>query len=408
MGEPSPSLDTCGTWCFDRREISGSLGDLGTLLPIAVGMILINGLDGTAVFLLVGLYYILSGAYFRITMPVQPMKVIGAYAIAQALSPAQITVAGFWMGAFLVLLALTGSMKIIGRIVPRSTVRGVQLATGALLIMKGVQLILGESSIQKAQGAAEPFLSYSHLGPVPVGILLGVGAVILILLLLNNKFAPAALVVVLAGVMAGLSLGAWRGLAGFELGFHLPKWMPFGWPDPDSLVLVLTMLALPQLPMTVGNAIIAQADVSREYFGDRAKRCTLRALALSMGIANLVVAFFGGMPMCHGAGGLAAHYRFGARTAGSNLMIGGVFLLVGLFVGDQAVALFSLLPLAVLGALLVFAGAQLAMMILDVNDRRDLFVVILMLGLSLTTNLAIGFGAGIAIAYLLRLKRFEV
>jgi len=400
--------DGCGTFRFDRREFAGSLGDLGTLLPIAIGLVVINGLDPTAVFLCVGLFYVLSGLYFRITVPVQPMKVIGAYAIARVLAPIEISSAGLLLGVLLLVLALSGTIKLVGRLVPKSCVRGVQLTTGILLFTQGVRFILGTSSLQAARGAAEPFLSVATLGPLPIGIVLGCVAVLLILLLLDNRYAPAALVVVVLGAGSGLVLGAWKGLSVFELGLHLPAVVPYGWPTLSDMALALTALALPQLPMTLGNAVVAQADLTREYFGPAcSRRMSFRALALSMGLANLVVAFFGGMPLCHGAGGLAAHYRFGARSAGSNLMIGGVFVLIALVFGDQAIALLSLLPFSVLGALLLFAGAQLAMTILDIDQRADMFVIVAMLGASLVTNLGIGFGLGLVLAYLFKSGRFR-
>jgi SulP family sulfate permease len=394
---------------FDRHELAGSLGDLGTLLPLAFGLIIINGLDSTASFITIGLFYVLSGLYFGVTMPVQPMKVISAYAIAKAMSPQEITSAGLWMGVFLLLLGLTGTITQVRKLVPHSTVRGVQLSTGILLFVQGIKFILGQTSLQQAQGAAEPFLSVTGLGPVPIGILLGVMAVAVILLLLENRVAPAALVVLIGGILAGLTLGGWRNLVNFQIGLHLPEPLPFGLPTSTDLVFVLTALALPQIPMTIGNAILAQADLTREYFGDAAaRRSSPRALAISMGLANVAACFFGGIPLCHGAGGLAAHYRFGARTAGSNLMIGALFIAVGLLVGDKAVAVFSLLPFSVLGALLCFAGAQLAMMILDVKERTDLFVAISMLSVALVSNLAIGFGVGIVAAYLFRYTSMKV
>ncbi|MBW2453730.1 MAG: putative sulfate/molybdate transporter [Deltaproteobacteria bacterium] len=397
------------TMRFDRHELAGSLGDLGTLLPLAFGLIVINGVDSTATFIGIGLFYVLAGLYFGVTVPVQPMKVISAYAIASAMSASEITASGLWMGALLLVLAVTGTVTLVGKIVPQATVRGVQLSTGVLLFIHGIKFILGQSSLQQARQSAEPFLSVSTIGPVPVGIVLGIAAVIVILLLLENRVAPAALVVVVGGVVAGLALGGWRNLTGFHVGLHAPELLPFGLPSTSTLVLALTALAIPQIPMTMGNAVLAQADLTREYFGDEGcKRCTPRALAISMGLANVVVCMFGGMPLCHGAGGLAAHYRFGARTAGSNLMIGGLFLTVGVLVGDQAVAVFSLLPLAVLGALLCFAGAQLAMMILDVKERKDLFVVVTMLAVSLVTHLGVGFGVGVALAYWFKVTKSSV
>ena len=161
--------------------------------------------------------------------------------------------------------------------------------------------------------------------------------------------------------------------------------------------------------MTVGNAIIAQTDLARKYFGaEKSAKSTHRALSASMGLANIFCSLIGAMPLCHGAGGLAAHYRFGARTAGANLIIGTIFMVIAVLIGDQATHVFSLLPFSVLGALLVFAGAQLALTIIDVKERKDFFVIFMMLGIALASNLAVGFIAGIAVAYLLKNPKFNV
>jgi SulP family sulfate permease len=127
-----------------------------------------------------------------------------------------------------------------------------------------------------------------------------------------------------------------------------------------------------------------------------------------MALGNFLSALLGGMPICHGAGGLAAHYRFGARSAGSNLMIGVIFILFTLVLGNSILVIFNLIPMAILGVLLMFAGSQLALTILDVNQRKDLFVVVSILGITLASNLAAGFLAGIALAYLLRSERLVV
>ncbi|MDJ0722973.1 MAG: putative sulfate/molybdate transporter, partial [Desulfobacterales bacterium] len=119
---------------FSRMELAGSMGDLGTLLPIAIGMILINGLDPTGVLVAIGVFYILSGLYFRLTVPVQPMKVIGAYALATTLAPAQITAAGLIVGAGLLTVGATNVITPISRLIPKAVIRGVQLSTGALLM----------------------------------------------------------------------------------------------------------------------------------------------------------------------------------------------------------------------------------------------------------------------------------
>lgn len=393
---------------FNRMEFSGSLGDVGTLLPMGIGMILINGLDSTGMLVSVGLFYILSGLYFGVPVSVQPMKVIGAYALSTAMRPDEIAAAGLMVGFFLMLIGVTNAVTVIGRYIPKSVVRGVQLSTGALLMAEGVKFMVGTSGFQLLQRATEPYLVYQQVGPVPIGIILGITGGVITLLLLENKTVPAGLAVVTGGMLIGGLLGTHAGMADLRPGFYLPGFLPFGWPRQVDFAFVLFALAVPQLPMTLGNAVVAQADLSREYFGDKSRKVTYRSLTVSMGLANFVSCVLGGMPLCHGAGGLAAHYRFGARTGGSNLMIGGLFLLLGLFLGPHAPAIFYLLPMSVLGVLLLFSGSQLALTLIDIRNRQDLFVALLVLGVTLASNLAAGFLVGIAVASALKSKKLSV
>lgn len=393
---------------FHRLEFAGSLGDLGTLLPLAIGMILINGLSPSGLFFVVGVFYIFSGLYYGITVPVQPMKVIGAYAIAMGLSAPQIVASGAIIGLFLLIIGATGAVTPIGKYTPKAVVRGVQLSTGTLLVAQGVLFMAGASKFQALRQAAEPYLRVQSLGPVPIGILIGLAGGILTLFLLDNRKLPAGLLVVLGGLALGLILGTYEGLGQFRPGLHIPNLLPYGMPQRPDFTFALLVLVLPQIPMTLGNAVIANADLSREYFGADSRRVTYRALCISQGLANLLCFLVGGMPLCHGAGGLAAHYRFGARTAGSNLMIGLVFLLLALFLGIHSLAVLYLLPMSVLGVLLVFAGSQLAMTIMDLEERKDLFVALVMLGITLASNLAAGFVIGMALAYILKWKRLGI
>jgi SulP family sulfate permease len=189
---------------FDRLELAGSLGDLGTLVPLAVGMIMINGLSTSGLFFSVGLFYIFSGLYYGVTVPVQPMKVIGAYAIVTAMSASQIMASAVLMGVFLLVIGATGTMGIIGKWIPTPVVRGVQISTGTLLMAQGVRFMAGSSKFQMLRQAAEPFLSVQSLGPIPIGIVIGIIGGVLTLLLLDNKRFPAGLLVVLLGLGVGL------------------------------------------------------------------------------------------------------------------------------------------------------------------------------------------------------------
>ena len=393
---------------FNRMELSGSLGDLGTLLPIGIGMIVINGIDPLGMFLTLGLYYIVSGLYFGVTVPVQPMKVIGAYSIAMGIACPQIVASAFWVFLILLLIGATGAINLISRYTPKSVVRGVQLSTGLLLLAEGVRFMAGTSKFQVLQQAAEPYLSVQALGFIPIGLIIGAAGAALTLFYLENRKFPAGLLVICFGLLVGLVLSK-PGLLGEVIpGFFLPRIFPTGVPARIDYTLALIVLVLPQIPMTLGNAVIANADLSEQYFGADSRKVTYRALCLSMSLANLAVFFLGGMPLCHGAGGLAAHYRFGARTAGSNVIIGLIFILLAVFFGPQAMSLLKLLPISILGVLLIFAGSQLAMTVLDIDRRKDLFVVVLMVGITLVANLAVGFVIGFVLAYALKSERLTV
>ena len=254
----------------------------------------------------------------------------------------------------------------------------------------------------------DPILAVQTIGPMNTGLLLGAVGLILTMLLLENKKLPAELVLIVFGISVGLLLGRPLDREAFAWGFHVPRALPYGWPGWSDFVWVIPIVVLPQLPMTIGNAIISNTDLTHDYFPEKSHRVTNRSVSISQGLANLVGFFLGGIPMCHGAGGLAAHYRFGARTAGSNLYIGGILLVLALIFGENIVAVLRLLPLSILGVLLTFAGLQLALLIQDLQDRKDLFVALFMLGLALVFNLAVAFIAGIAVAYAVKSARISV
>lgn len=393
---------------FNRMEFAGSLGDLGTILPLAIGMILINGLSPLALFLAVGLYYVFAGLYFRVTSPVEPMKVISGYAIATGITASQIQASSLLIFLVLLIIGGTGVITLIGRYIPKPVVRGVQLSTGVLLVTQGVKLVLGTSKLQELRGAAEPYLNIQSLGPVPLGLAVGGILGVLTLILLNNRRLPAAIVVVGAGIVLGILLGTGEGLRQLRPGLYLPELLPYGFPSAGDFTFALLVLVLPQVPMTLGNAVIANADLSRQYFPQEGQRVTYRGLCISMALANLMSFLVGGMPMCHGAGGLASRYCFGARTGGSNLMIGAIFIILALFLGEHLMGVIYLLPMSALGVLLVFAGAQLSLTLLDMKTRKDLFVPILIVGITLASNLAAGFLVGIAAAYALKSERLNI
>lgn len=391
---------------FNRREFAGSLGDLGTILPLALGMILVNGLSPEGVFFSMGLFYVLTGVYYGLTVPVEPMKVIGAYAVATAMTIQQIQASALLMAGCLLLIGVTGTMDRFGRYIPKAVVRGIQLSTGVLLMVKGIGMITGNSALQGLRQVAEPYLTLQTLGPLPIGIVIGAAGIAATLAFLDNRKLPAGLIVIFLGLGTGLVLGTGEGLDRLAPGIYFPALLPYGFPSGADFSFAVFAVVLPQMPMTLGNAVIAQADLSRDYFGDAARKMTYASLCISMAFGNALSFLFGGMPMCHGAGGLAAHYRFGAKTAGSNLMIGALMIGMAILLGAGLLSVLFLIPMAVLGVLLFFAGSQLAMTVIDMNTRNEIFVVVTILSVTLAANLAFGAVAGFLLAW--ALKRVDI
>ena len=273
-----------GSFEFNLRELSGSMGDFGTLLPLAVGYVTVCGMDPSGLLVFMGLANIMTGLVYRLPMPIEPMKALAIMAIAQAWTPDKILASGLAMGITWLLFGLTGAMTWIAANTPRAVTRGIQLALGVQLALQGAKM------------ASDSWV-------------LAVGALLVVLLLRKNRHAPAALVLVLSGIGIMAFQGKLAALAGFSLtlpGIHQVD-LRLLWP-------AMRDGGLSQIPLTATNAVIATVALIREYWPDRT--VTERQLALNMGIMNLVGPFMGGMPLCHGAGGLAGQYFFGARTGG--------------------------------------------------------------------------------------------
>lgn len=380
---------------LNRNEISGALGDVGILIPLSLSLITINGLNPTSVLLSVGLLYIFAGLYFGIPMPVQPLKAVAAIAIASSLSPNVISAAAILMGGVLLLLSLSGAVNLLVRFFSVPVIKGIQLSIGLLFMKSGLEQIFKPEFL-----IGGPEMTITLLGrTVPLGVLIGPLSLLLILGFIWHPRVPTSLLVLGFGVLVGTSLGSPSIPSFVNLG---PIPLSFAWPAAKDFLTAFLLLVIPQLPLTLGNAVISTADVAREYFGEGAQRVTPRRLCYSMGLANLWVGLTGGMPLCHGAGGLTAHYRFGARTPTANLFIGGCCLLLALAFGQASISVLSLIPYSVLGALLFYVGWRHVLLIARVRRRLDYATVFTVAGATLIfRNLAIACGIGIVLEWLL-------
>jgi|SRR5690554_1074600 len=314
------------------KNASGALGDLGTLIPLGLGAVGVAGLAPVPVLLGFAIFYIATGLYYRLPVPVQPMKAVAALLLTTQVSPQSLVASGVLIGGILLILGVSGWINGAARLIPRSVLSGLQLGLGLMLAHMSVGLMA----------------TSLPLGIVTLALL---GATLKLL-----PHWPAALIGLIGSVALGTLLGA-QGLifpAADSVAFSLPE-LP-GFKDWQQ---GLSTLVLPQLALTLTNAIVLTALVVGDYFGEQSHRVTPARLSISTGLANLFLVPFGALPMCHGAGGVAAHHRFGARTGMAPVLLGTSLLLIALIPGG--LAMIAAIPMAGLGALLFVAAAELAL-----------------------------------------------
>jgi xanthine/uracil/vitamin C permease (AzgA family) len=362
-----------GEFEFNRRELAGAMGDFGTLLPLAAGYIAVCGLDPSGFLVMMGLVNIALGLVYRLPMPLEPKKVVAVVAIAEAWEPPLIYTTGWTLGLFWLMLALSGLVEWVVRWIPPAVVRGIQLALGLMLTIAGVKMM-------------------------STWWVIGLIAVAIALLLRENRHLPAAIALVLLGLIVIVV----RGQAGevFRFGFRLP---PITWPRVDLIIPGLLGAGLGQIPLTLTNATIATAALIRDYFPDKA--VFERKLVLNQGVMNVVACFFGGMPMCHGAQGLAGQYYFGARTGGASILEGLIEIGLGLFLADSLLGLFNAFPEAILGAMMVLVAWQLVRPVTRLRGKEMGFALFTGI-LAAVTSMAVGAVAGV-IGYHLWQRLFE-
>jgi hypothetical protein len=364
---------------FNRAELAGSLGDLGTFVPLLAGMVHRCGLQlGPALFC-AGMMNVATGLLFRIPMPVQPMKVIAAVAIAEGLNEAQILIAGITASTVVFLAALTGLVPWLQRSAPKSVIRGLQLALGIKLLFEGLQMIektgrwFGGDSISMAMLAA-----------------------LVVIILSFYRHIPAALMVFLLGFVS-LIISSPEFLFQLRLGivWHLPHLT-----TPTDWQVGFFRMGLPQVPLTIANSVIAVCALAGDLFPNRS--LGTKRVAISVAMMNFLCCPLGGMPMCHGAGGLAAQYRFGARTGGSVVILGLVKMTLAVLFGSSLLLGLQQYPQSILGVLLAFGAWELARVCRDQTNRIDIFGMIATASACLAINMAGGFLLGWAIGALLR------
>ncbi|KAF2726263.1 hypothetical protein K431DRAFT_280289 [Polychaeton citri CBS 116435] len=336
-------------------ELSGSLGDLGTLLPLMIALTLTRSIDLSSTLVFTGLANIFTGLLFGIPLPVQPMKAIAAVAISQNFSREETTAAGISVAIAVLSLSLTGLLSWLNRVVPVPVVKGIQVGAGLSLV------ISAGSSLIAPLDWVKPGWDNRVLAVVAFLFLLVAGLV---------PRLPYALAVFVIGlILAGATAD------GSTRDHHAGIWHPpIVVPLAKDWGVGAVDAALPQLPLTTLNSILAVTSLSASLFPSNFPPApSTTHMGLSIAIANLIGCWFGAMPICHGSGGLAGQYRFGARSGASIIILGLVKLILGLFVGEAIVPVLQKFPKSLLGIMVLAAGVELAKVGQSVSESPDLW-----------------------------------
>ncbi len=335
---------------FNRQELSGAFGDIGTDFPLLVAMILTAELHSSSVLIVFGLMQILTGLIYKIPMPVQPLKAMATLVISQKIAGNILLAAGLSIGVVMLILSLTGLLERIAKLVPKAVVRGIQFGLGLSLCMLALKEYI----------PAEQTYGY----------VLATVTFLITVIFLDNKRIPIAFAVIVIGIIYSFFLKTDFEEIRDAIGINLPV---FYIPTAEDIAKGFVLLALPQIPLSLSNSIIATQRVTSDLFPE--KQLALKKIGLTYSLMNLTAPFLNGVPCCHGSGGIVGHYTFGGRTGGSVIIYGVFYILLGLFFSNGFNEVVKAFPLPTLGVILLFEGLGLMLLIKDlISNARDLAI----------------------------------
>jgi Molybdate transporter of MFS superfamily len=334
-------------------EISGSVGDLGTFLPIVIALTVSHQISLPTTLIFTGIFNILTGCFFGIPLPVQPMKAVAAVALLKSFTAGQVQAAGIFVGSCILLFSITGLLQWFTSIIPIPVVKGIQVGAGLSLILSAGTKAMNELSWMG------PSWGDNYLWVLFAFIAMLVSAMV--------PRAPYALLIlilglVLAAVQSGSVNGSYRP--------HFLLWHPHTQiPDEDEWKVGILDAGIGQLPLTTLNSVVAVVHLSADLLPNIPPPTTT-SIGWSVALMNLFGCWFGAMPVCHGSGGLAVQYRFGARSGASIIFLGGVKVLLGIFLGETLLDLLKRFPTALFVVMVLAAGLELASVGESLNTRR--------------------------------------
>ncbi len=368
---------------FNLMELAGAFGDLGTLVPFILIYITILKFNPAYVFLTFGIFNIFIGYLYKTPVPVQPMKAIGGFAATHAgqVTSGMVSGAGLFSGLFWSVLAVTGMTEVVAKLIKRPIAKGIILGLGLSFILEGIKMML-----------QIPFLSIAGLS--------------LYFVLQRYNKVPSIFIIMLAGIIYSVVTNPDIGLKIINIrpSLILPE-LNLGVFNLSEFIKGVVVLAIPQIPLTLGNGIIALVEENNELFPDRA--VTTRKTAMTTGLMNLVSPFLGGVPVCHGAGGMAGHVKFGARTGGATILLGLMLVILSLFFGESLELILSMFPKSILGIIMLLAGTELAFSsYVSEMSKADFSILTLIAGLTMW-NVGAALIVGVVFTYLNKNKSSE-
>ncbi|MCU0631149.1 MAG: putative sulfate/molybdate transporter [Methanoregulaceae archaeon] len=358
-----------GGFKYNLSELAGALGDFGTILPLMFAVALVCNLNLGIILLFFGIWFIVTGIYYRLPIPIEPMKVIAVVAISSVLAGPELAAAGILLGLLFFFLGFGKWMYYIGKYIPNAVIRGIQLGL-ALLLLKSA----GDFMLQ-----------------APIFFIFGIAVIALVFLLSYFGKIPdlSALILLVLAVTIGIFLYGVPEI-------YLIKFPGLVIPSFADYINSIPELVLPQAVITITNAILATSLLTKDLFS---REIPPERLSKTIGVMNIISAPLGGFPMCHGAGGLAAQYRFGARTGGSNIFAGVILLVIAAFFASPAIQ--ELISPGIYGALLVFVAIEMG----KHGLKTDSLPVTVVTGVLALLSVIGGFVAGMVLAYLMQWNR---
>ncbi|PQE04695.1 sulfate transporter protein [Rutstroemia sp. NJR-2017a BBW] len=335
-------------------ELSGAFGDLGTLLPLMIALAVNHSISLSTTLVFSGLWNILTGVAFGIPLPVQPMKAIAAVAISRKFSVEETVSAGYTVAGVVLILSVTGLLRWFTNLIPTPVVKGIQVGAGLSLILSA------GSSLLQPLGWTAP-----NAGD---NLLWAIFAFVTLLLAQKYPRLPYALAIFIFGLLLSVYIAGPASLPSLSL------WHPSVYiPSPASFKTGALDAGLGQIPLTTLNSIIAVNFLASDLLPN-VPAPGVTSIGISVALMNLIGGWFGAMPVCHGSGGLAAQYRFGARSGASIIILGALKMMLGFFFGETLVSLLQEYPKSLLGILVLAAGLELAKVGESLNyGARDLW-----------------------------------